>query len=170
MDFADRNAVSEAEYLQMIQNKTAVLLGCSLASGALVANADSEIVQGLYDFAIAIGMSFQMMDDYLDAFGDSDKTGKVAGGDIREGKKTWLYIKSCELDNQTPVWFSEPSLGHRVIAVKAHWIRMGLDQRILDKAKEYNQEGLRLLDVLSKKGVQTSGLVEILDFLAVRAH
>jgi geranylgeranyl diphosphate synthase type II len=170
MDFADRNAVSEAEYLQMIQNKTAVLLGCSLASGALVANADAEIVQGLYDFAIAIGMSFQMMDDYLDAFGDSDKTGKVAGGDIREGKKTWLYIKSCELDKQTPVWFSEPSLDHRVKAVKAHWIRMGLDQRILDKAKEYNQEGLRLLDVLSKKGVQTSGLVEILDFLAVRAH
>jgi geranylgeranyl diphosphate synthase type II len=170
MDFAERNGVSEAEYLQMIQNKTAVLLGCSLASGALVANAEDKIVQGLYDFAIAIGMSFQMMDDYLDAFGDASKTGKVSGGDIMEGKKTWLYIKSCEINAETPSWFAQYEHEQRVIAVKSQWINMGLDQLILQKAREYNQEGLRILSALTEQGVKTDGLTEILDFLSGRSH
>ena len=170
MDFAERNEVSEAEYLQMIQNKTAVLLGCSLASGALVANAEDKIVQGLYDFAIAIGMSFQMMDDYLDAFGDASKTGKVSGGDIMEGKKTWLYIKSCEINAETPSWFAQYEHEQRVIAVKSQWINMGLDQLILQKAREYNQEGLRILSALVEQGVKTDGLTEILDFLSGRSH
>jgi geranylgeranyl diphosphate synthase type II len=170
MDFAERHEVSEAEYLQMIQNKTAVLLGCSLASGALVANAEDKIVQGLYDFAIAIGMSFQMMDDYLDAFGDASKTGKVSGGDIMEGKKTWLYIKSCEINAETPSWFAQYEHEQRVIAVKSQWINMGLDQLILQKAREYNQEGLRILSALAEQGVKTDGLTEILDFLSGRSH
>jgi geranylgeranyl diphosphate synthase, type II len=170
MDFAERNEVSEAEYLQMIQNKTAVLLGCSLASGALVANAEDKIVQGLYDFAIAIGMSFQMMDDYLDAFGDASKTGKVSGGDIMEGKKTWLYIKSCEINAETPSWFAQYEHEQRVIAVKSQWINMGLDQLILQKAREYNQEGLRILSALAEQGVKTDVLTEILDFLSGRSH
>lgn len=170
MDFAERNEVSEAEYLQMIQNKTAVLLGCSLASGALVTNAEDKIVQGLYDFAIAIGMSFQMMDDYLDAFGDASKTGKVSGGDIMEGKKTWLYIKSCEINAETPSWFAQYEHEQRVIAVKSQWINMGLDQLILQKAREYNQEGLRILSALAEQGVKTDGLTEILDFLSGRSH
>ena len=170
MDFAERNEVSESEYLQMIQNKTAVLLGCSLASGALVANAEDKIVQGLYDFAIAIGMSFQMMDDYLDAFGDASKTGKVSGGDIMEGKKTWLYIKSCEINAETPSWFAQYEHEQRVIAVKSQWINMGLDQLILQKAREYNQEGLRILSALAEQGVKTDGLTEILDFLSGRSH
>ncbi|MFN5680935.1 MAG: polyprenyl synthetase family protein, partial [Bacteroidota bacterium] len=150
--------------------KTAVLLGCSLASGALVANAEDKIVQGLYDFAIAIGMSFKMMDDYLDAFGDASKTGKVSGGDIMEGKKTWLYIKSCEINAETPSWFAQYEHEQRVIAVKSQWINMGLDQLILQKAREYNQEGLRILSALTEQGVKTDGLTEILDFLSGRSH
>lgn len=170
MDFAERNEVSEAEYLQMIQNKTAVLLGCSLASGALVANAEDEIVQKLYDFAIAIGMSFQMMDDYLDAFGDAEKTGKVSGGDIMEGKKTWLYIKSCEINAETASWFREFHHEQRVTMVQSQWVNMGLDKMILQKAQEYNQTGLLILSELSDKGIQTAGLTEILDFLSGRSH
>ncbi len=170
MDFAERNEVSEAEYLQMIQYKTAVLLGCSLSSGALVANASPDIVKGLYDFAIAIGMSFQMMDDYLDAFGDSEKTGKVSGGDIIEGKKTWLYIKSCELNASTKGWFAEPNLDLRVSNVQQAWKSMGLDQMILTKSEEYNLQGVQILSQLSEMGVDTQGLTEIVDFLSGRSH
>ncbi|MBM3938703.1 MAG: polyprenyl synthetase family protein, partial [Sphingomonadales bacterium] len=161
---------SEAEYLQMIQFKTAVLLGCSLASGAMVANAKQEIIDGLYEFAIAIGMSFQMMDDYLDAFGDAGKTGKISGGDIMEGKKTWLYIKSMEMNTDTALWFKETDLTIRVAQVQKQWIEMGLDQLILAKSKEYNQRGLDILSSLSTMGVKTDGLLEILDFLAGRTH
>jgi geranylgeranyl diphosphate synthase type II len=170
MDFAERNEVSEANYLNMIQKKTAVLLGCSLASGAIVASASGSIVQKMYDFAIAIGMSFQMMDDYLDAFGTSENIGKVSGGDIMEGKKTWLYIKSCELDSNTPAWFSQYEAEQRVAFVQDKWRAMGLDQMLLNVANDYNDHGLAILKDLEEMGVSVNGLKEILEFLQVRTH
>jgi geranylgeranyl diphosphate synthase, type II len=170
MDFAERNEVSEANYLNMIQKKTAVLLGCSLASGAIVAGASVSIVQKMYDFAIAIGMSFQMMDDYLDAFGTSENIGKVSGGDIMEGKKTWLYIKSCELDSNTPAWFSQYEAEQRVAFVQDKWRAMGLDQMLLNVANDYNDHGLAILKDLEEMGVSVNGLKEILEFLQVRTH
>ena len=170
MDFAERNEVSEANYLNMIQKKTAVLLGCSLASGAIVASASGSIVQKMYDFAIAIGMSFQMMDDYLDAFGASENIGKVSGGDIMEGKKTWLYIKSCELDGNTPAWFSQYEAEQRVAFVQDKWRAMGLDQMLLNVANDYNDHGLAILKDLEEMGVSVNGLKEILEFLQVRTH
>lgn len=170
MDFAERNEVSEANYLNMIQKKTAVLLGCSLASGAIVAGASGSIIQKMYDFAIAIGMSFQMMDDYLDAFGASENIGKVSGGDIMEGKKTWLYIKSCELDRNTPAWFSQYEAEQRVSFVQDKWRAMGLDQMLLNVANDYNDHGLAILEDLEEMGVSVNGLKEILEFLQVRTH
>jgi len=162
--------VSEANYLNMIQKKTAVLLGCSLASGAIVAGASGSIVQKMYNFAIAIGMSFQMMDDYLDAFGVSENIGKVSGGDIMEGKKTWLYIKSCELDSNTPAWFSQYEAEQRVAFVQDKWRAMGLDQMLLNVANDYNDHGLAILKDLEEMGVSVNGLKEILEFLQVRTH
>lgn len=170
MDFADRNEVSEAHYLNMIQKKTAVLLGCSLSSGAIVAGANSIIVKKMYDFAIAIGMSFQMMDDYLDAFGNSESIGKVSGGDIMEGKKTWLYIKSCELSSETIQWFSQYAAEERVSFVQNQWRAMGLDQMLLNVANDYNDQGLTILKDLEEMGVSVNGLREILEFLQVRTH
>lgn len=170
MDFAERNEVSEVHYLNMIQKKTAVLLGCSLASGAIVAGARGSIIQKMYDFAIAIGMSFQMMDDYLDAFGASENIGKVSGGDIMEGKKTWLYIKSCELDRNTPAWFSQYEAEQRVSFVQDKWRAMGLDQMLLNVANDYNDHGLAILEDLEEMGVSVNGLKEILEFLQVRTH
>lgn len=171
MDFAERNEVSEADYLHMIQNKTAVLLGCSLASGALTANASKDVVEKLYQFAIAVGMSFQLMDDYLDAFGTSNKVGKVIGGDIMEGKKTWLYIKSLEHDaNTTSQWFGELEGQNRADAVIEGWKTWGLDRKILDKSAEYGKAAKAIIQDLADTGVETQGLQDLLDYLQDRTH
>ena len=171
MDFAERNEVSEADYLHMIQNKTAVLLGCSLATGALTANASKDVVEKLYQFAIAVGMSFQLMDDYLDAFGTSNKVGKVIGGDIMEGKKTWLYIKSLEHDaNTTNQWFGELEGQNRADSVIEGWKTWGLDIKILDKSAEYGKAAKAIIQELADTGVVTQGLQDLLDYLQDRTH
>lgn len=97
MDFELMEVVSIADYLNMIRLKTAVLLGCSLIIGALVAGAGEEQAQLIYDFGVNIGLAFQLKDDYLDAFGDLNKFGKKIGGDITANKKTYLYLKCLEL-------------------------------------------------------------------------
>ena len=96
IDFPLQDSVSQAEYLHMIEYKTAVLLGCSLQMGAMVGGLSLEESQPFYDFGIQLGLAFQLQDDYLDAFGDPLTFGKQVGGDIIENKKTLLYLLALE--------------------------------------------------------------------------
>lgn len=92
IDFEKRTDVTEAEYLKMIEFKTSVLMACSLQLGALLADASEVNQKAVYDFGLNLGLSFQIKDDYLDAFGEGEKVGKKIGGDILQNKKTYLLI------------------------------------------------------------------------------
>lgn len=99
VDFEKRTDVSLQEYLKMIEYKTSVLLACSLQLGAILGNADAEAQQGIYNFGLNLGLSFQIKDDLLDAFGEEEKVGKKIGGDILMNKKTYLYISTWNSAN-----------------------------------------------------------------------
>ena len=94
MEFESRSDVTMAEYEQMIGLKTAVLLACSAKIGALVGGASEEACEALYRYGYQLGMAFQVADDYLDAYGDEKVFGKPIGGDILNGKKSWLTIRA----------------------------------------------------------------------------
>ena len=96
MNFETQAKVSMAEYMEMIRLKTAVLIAGSLEIGALVAGAPEADVKRLYDYGRLIGLAFQLQDDYLDLYADEVTFGKRIGGDIRENKKTYLYIRATE--------------------------------------------------------------------------
>lgn len=99
MNFEQLASVSIDEYIRMIRLKTAVLLGASLEIGAICARADQNDVRKLYQFGIELGIAFQLKDDLLDVYGDTEKFGKLSGGDIATNKKTFLYLKAMELAN-----------------------------------------------------------------------
>lgn len=99
IDFETQSAVSEGKYFTMIEYKTAVLLACCLQIGALIAGAEKKDAVSLYRFGIHTGTAFQLMDDWLDTFGDEAAFGKTIGGDILQGKQTYLLIKAKELAN-----------------------------------------------------------------------
>jgi geranylgeranyl diphosphate synthase type I len=86
-------------YMQMVSLKTAVLFHTSLVIGATIAGANASQIGALHEFGLKVGQAFQMQDDILGSFGDESITGKSADGDIREGKKTMLLLKSYELAN-----------------------------------------------------------------------
>lgn len=91
MDFETREKVSVTDYTQMIELKTAALLSGSVCIGATIAGASEEDVRKLYRAATEVGLAFQLQDDLLDSYGD-ERLGKKIGGDILEGKKTYLMI------------------------------------------------------------------------------
>jgi geranylgeranyl diphosphate synthase type II len=101
MDFEKREDVSLDEYLEMIRLKTAVLLGCALRLGAIAANASAEDQEHLRLFGEHLGLSFQLRDDYLDAYGDPEKFGKQVGGDILSDKKTYLYLHTANHEDES---------------------------------------------------------------------
>lgn len=97
VDFESRSDVTIAEYLKMIELKTAVLLGGALEMGALAAGASRADADHLYAFGRLTGLAFQLQDDLLDTFGASASTGKLQGNDIIRNKKTFLFLKASEL-------------------------------------------------------------------------
>ena len=96
MNFETRNDVSLREYVAMIELKTAYLLAGSLKIGAILGKRDASTAEAMFEYGMKTGTAFQLMDDYLDAFGDPKKFGKQVGGDILAGKKTFLHIESLE--------------------------------------------------------------------------
>lgn len=96
MDFEKRLDVSEQEYIDMIRLKTAVLIGCALKIGAVIAGVDPQDANHLYEYGINIGLAFQLKDDLLDVYGDPNTFGKKIGGDILCNKKTFLLIKALK--------------------------------------------------------------------------
>lgn len=101
MDFERRGDVSLSDYKEMIRLKTAVLLSCALRIGACKAGASLEDQERIGAFGENLGLAFQLRDDLLDAFGNSAVTGKRQGGDLRNGKKTWLMIRALERSDAT---------------------------------------------------------------------
>lgn len=91
MDFESRENVRLAEHIAMIELKTSSLFVGAVSLGAAVGGAAAEDVARLRDFAMQFGVAFQMQDDLLDSYGD-ERLGKSVGGDILEGKKTFLKM------------------------------------------------------------------------------
>lgn len=99
LDFETLEHVSIDDYIKMIRLKTAVMLAGCLKSGAMFAQASEADQQALYDFGINIGIAFQLKDDILDLYSDAQVFGKIQGGDIKENKKTYLFLTALQLAN-----------------------------------------------------------------------
>lgn len=153
MDFPKQAQVTQADYLHMIRNKTAVLLGCSLQMGALVGGLNKNDSQGFYTFGIQLGIAFQLQDDYLDAFGDPTNFGKQLGGDIIENKKTLLYLLALEQGNaaqrtELQEWFetTPPENSEKVAQVKALFKATAADTVLQELIQKYTNEALATVE------------------------
>jgi geranylgeranyl diphosphate synthase type II len=156
MEFETTENVTEAEYLQMIKLKTAVLLGFSLELGAILADAEESDRKALRDFGINIGLGFQLKDDLLDAYADPNKFGKQVGGDIIANKKTYLLIKALEKaagKNKKELlrWTSGDRFNkkEKVAAVKTIYDSAKIPQATEKKIAYYFDKGFRSLQQLS---------------------
>lgn len=156
MEFETTNKVSEAQYINMIRLKTAVLLGFSLELGAILADASTEDRKSLRDFGINIGIGFQLKDDLLDAYADPKKFGKQVGGDIIANKKTILLIHALakakgkdakDLSN----WLSAKKFNksEKVKAVKAIYDSAGVQKAVEKKINQYFDKGFKSLESIA---------------------
>lgn len=129
------------DYMRMIRLKTSVLLATALQIGAYLAGATEQEQQALYEYGIHIGLAFQIQDDYLDCYGNEKTFGKAIGGDIREGKKTWLWLTAMQLTTN-----STPLLSKEYATVIAEYNRLGVPQKALQEIERLTQEALTYLE------------------------
>lgn len=145
MDYENRNDVSVEEYINMIRLKTSVLLGCALKMGALIAEADEQQANLLYEAGVNMGLAFQLRDDVLDVWGDPETFGKEIGGDIMNNKKTYLLINTMQLAtgddaDELRHWLNDPfaSRDDKVAGMTALYERLGVRQLAEDAIARYN--------------------------------
>ncbi len=156
MDFGVLENVSIEEYLKMIELKTAVLMAGATVIGALCGGAGKEDCAHLYTFGTELGMAFQIRDDILDSYGSERTLGKRIGGDILEGKKTFLAIAALQAAGEdTRTEFA--GLMHNREMIPEVKIARALEiydhLQIRDKAEEavehYTKRAIAALDALS---------------------
>ncbi|MGB0365128.1 MAG: isopentenyl-diphosphate delta-isomerase [Candidatus Poseidoniaceae archaeon] len=92
IEFETRERVTEDEYIEMIEGKTAVMFQICAELGARVAGADDEVIECLAEWGRSVGLCFQLMDDLIDVLSDSATLGKPTGSDVAQGKQTLMVI------------------------------------------------------------------------------
>lgn len=175
MDFESRESVTEEEYIHMIQYKTAILLGFSLALGGILAESTEEDVRLLNDLGIRMGIGFQLMDDLLDVYGDHEKFGKQAGGDIISNKKTYLLIKALERAEgkqyeELVSWIRREDFNdaEKVRAVKSIYDDQDISGLTREKMNTYFQIAFSDLEGISAPEEKKQDLRDIIHFLMQR--
>lgn len=108
-----------AKILKMQGYKTAkYTIEGPLHLGAILAGADDKFLESLTNFAIPLGIAYQIKDDIIGVFGDKKRTGKPVGTDIREGKATLLISKTLERADSDQKKIINSALGNEKIKIK----------------------------------------------------
>ena len=166
MDFETMENVSVVDYMQMIQRKTSALLSGSAMIGATMAGASEDDIRKVFRFATELGLAFQLQDDVLDSFGD-ETLGKKIGGDILEGKQTFLMVQAMSKadDKEREVLRTthlDASLSdeEKIARVKALYEKLDV-RRVAEQQIELRFErALVALATLSIAGERTAHLAE----------
>lgn len=175
IDFETKIRVSLDEYFKMISFKTAVLIGCALKMGAIIASAEESDQERIYEFGLNLGIAFQLQDDYLDSFGSED-FGKKIGGDIVENKKTFLYIKTLEMadDHDKEVLFRlfsndrEPVL--KVKEVKKLYRKYNADAMLMEEIEKFTIKAFKNVEALTVGDAEKQVLIDFGNSLMKRKN
>ena len=152
MEFETVPSVPMQDYMKMIGLKTAVLIACAAKMGALIAGAPAKDGEALYDYGFKLGLAFQVADDYLDAYGDKEVFGKPIGGDILNGKKSWLTVRLQEklTDlSEVDAAFALPAGEEKIAAVKAIYDREGVPAEAQAEILRLHGEALQAIAAFS---------------------
>ena len=166
MDFEERQKVSVVEYMHMIELKTSVLLAGAVVMGALIGGASEENCRLLRRFAIELGLAFQLQDDLLDSYGD-ERLGKAIGGDILEGKKTYLMVTAMSRADEATrtvlrTAHTDPARSNeeKIAVVKAIYDRLDVPRLTEQQISIRFERALAVLDKLSVDPVRVQPLKE----------
>ena len=176
MDYEERQKVSVVEYMRMIELKTSVLLGGAVVIGALLGGATAEDCARMRKFAIELGLAFQLQDDLLDSYGD-ERLGKPIGGDILEGKQTYLMItamgRASEEDREVlRHTHTDPALGpaEKIARVKAVYDKYDIPRLTEQQISLRFERALAQLDTLTAEPGRTATLRRYAESLMGRKH
>jgi octaprenyl-diphosphate synthase len=165
--------VTEAEYLQVVNNKTACLLSACTQCGAMIAGAPPEAVERMRRFGLHLGMAFQIVDDVLDFVADPGELGKAVGNDVAHGKVTLplIHFLAHSPHSEAVIALITGRNGKNAVELSREMQSTGSIQYARDVASHYGEEALRQLEELERTGAskdKLNHLARLVDFVVHR--
>ena len=155
---------TEADYLQVIHNKTAILFAAACKSAAILAGANSTICENLHEFGLQVGIAFQLVDDVLDYSGSSETMGKNIGDDLAEGKPTLPLIYAMKNSSDSDKTLIENAIKtggkDQLDAIITTVVHSGALDYTREKARKAIEKALKCLDCLPDNEFKT-GLEQV---------
>lgn len=169
LDFESRDVVPIADYLAMIEGKTAALVACACELGALIAGAPDARRARLRAFGRRLGLAFQMRDDILGVWGDPAVTGKPAGADIVRRKKSLPILHGLEQSAALRALFARKDLSdadvHRAITLLDEAGSRAFAERLV---QEHHEQALAALEGANLQGPVAQALHDMAQVLLNR--
>lgn len=156
-DFEIRKNVSLEDYLKMISLKTAALAKMCCTIGAILGGGNAKEVTALSAYGQNIGIAFQIQDDLLDITGKEEKFGKSIGGDLIEGKKTFLFLKALEKAKGSDKKLLQKVISNKGISsseiqlYKNLYDKLGVINDAANEVERYTRKALNPLKILPEK-------------------
>ena len=175
LSFKALDSLTERDYLKIVEHKTAALIAAACRMGAVLADADPERREALFQFGQALGVAFQVADDTLDYVAEGGALGKLLGKDLGEGNVTLplLHLKKhcTEPERQR---LTEAMDGHDDVAAKLSWImslmeRYGSIEYSMGVARSYVEAALVHLEVF-EDSAHKRALHVVADYMVTRDH
>jgi geranylgeranyl diphosphate synthase type II len=157
IDFEERDRVSVAEHIAMIELKTASLFVGAVSMGAVIGGASTAEVSLLREFALQFGVAFQMQDDLLDSYGDR-RLGKAVGGDILEGKKTFLKMQAMTAASRAGAAGAQDHTELAMIHKDLHYSPEEKIARVLELYEKYGVRGAVETEISHRFDAATAAL------------
>ncbi len=174
INFETQKDVTYDDYIRMITYKTGVLSASSFEIGALIAKASFSEAKAIFNFGKHIGIAFQIMDDYLDVFGNQKNFGKKHAGDIYENKKTILYLlakehATAEERKELDFWYSKKTDNiDKVYGVEKIFRRTKVDEKVLRLVQKHNEIGQSYLSRINVPEEKKRPFIELANYLLRR--
>lgn len=156
-EFETRKKVSIEEYIEMIDKKTAALSETCCSIGAKLGGGSSNEINALRRYGKYLGLAFQIQDDLLDIMADEAELGKMIGGDLVEGKKTYLLLKALQLAKGKDKKLVQKVIdgnGIRKNQIKKYkdlFIKIGVIDDAANEVKRYTNLALRQLKIIKNE-------------------
>lgn len=176
MDINNENGqeVTMEEYIETIRLKTSVLFAAGAAGGALIGGADDKTVKAIHEYAMSLGVAFQMFDDILGIMGDPKKTGKSVGNDVRKGKSTVMVTHALKnikdpkvLKEFRSVLGKMDASEEEILKARKIMVDAGSIDFAMKMAEDYTKEAMKKLDVL-KDSADKEFLLAIAEYAMAR--
>jgi len=156
-EFETRKNVTQDEYIEMIRKKTAALAQMCCELGTYLVNGSKQDIKALSDYGKYLGIAFQIQDDLLDITADKVDFGKRIGGDLMEGKKTFLFIEALEKakgkdkEDLLKVIANKGIRSNQIEKYKRLYEKLGVIKDAKAAIRNYTNKALRSIDKLSNK-------------------